>query len=125
MLFIQFIFIFFYCLLYCSIFKNIFPQRPSAWRLLEGRCAEKWFQKSKNNAKKNEGWGAFEIAARYSSIDLSDSQDGKLNDITLGLNWYLNPCTRFMINYVLANYVDYEENETTENIFQLRMQIDF
>ena len=81
--------------------------------------------KPKNNAKKNEGWGAFEIAARYSSIDLSDSQDGKLNDITLGLNWYLNPCTRFMINYVLANHVDYEENETNENIFQLRMQIDF
>ena len=80
--------------------------------------------KPNKNAKKGEGWGAFELAARYSSIDLSEAHAGALNDITIGLNWHLNPCTRLMFNYVMGK-MDHHDEETQENTFQCRMQIDF
>ena len=80
--------------------------------------------KPNKNMKEGEGLGAFEIAARYSSMDLSEAHAGTLNDITVGLNWYLNPCTRLMFNYVMGT-LDNHGEETTENTFQCRMQIDF
>src|SRR3569623_697363 len=50
------------------------------------------------------GLGAWEVAARFSSLNLSDRniQGGRLNDVTLGLNWYLNFQTRVMFNYIHA-----------------------
>ena len=80
--------------------------------------------KPNKNMKEGEGLGAFELAARYSSMDLSEAHAGTLNDITVGLNWYLNPCTRLMFNYVMGT-LDNHGVETTENTFQCRMQIDF
>ena len=52
------------------------------------------------------GVGAWEIATRYSCLDLDDAgiAGGTLRDITLGLNWYLNPNTRLMCNYVIAEH---------------------
>lgn len=69
------------------------------------------------------GKGAWQIAARYSRLDLSDTLilGGELQDFTLGLNWYLNPNTRFMWNYGLADRVDLG----TANLFQTRFQVDF
>ena len=46
-------------------------------------------------------------------------------DKKIGLNWYLNPCTRVMFNYVMGTMEDHLGEETTENTFQCRMQIDF
>jgi phosphate-selective porin OprO/OprP len=53
------------------------------------------------------GWGAWEIAFRYSVIDLNDGlglttgiNGGKQTVYTAGLNWYVNRNIRFMINYL-------------------------
>jgi phosphate-selective porin OprO/OprP len=48
------------------------------------------------------GWGAWEIAARYSQTKLNDLNvlGGELRDTTLGVNWYVNENMRFMFNWV-------------------------
>lgn len=58
---------------------------------------------------KGNGWGALEIAARYSVADLNFRESllpgaggirgGEQNAITLGLNWYVNNNIRFLLNY--------------------------
>ncbi len=50
------------------------------------------------------GWGAWELALRWSQLDLNDGviAGGRLNDLTAGLNWYLNQYTKFQFNYIHA-----------------------
>ena len=45
--------------------------------------------------------GAWQVAARYSYLDLNDGpiRGGQLNDVTLGLNWFLNPNAKVQWNY--------------------------
>ena len=76
-----------------------------------------------HNLGDQNGWGAWEIALRYSQLDLNDQliNGGKLRDLTLGLNWYLNPTTRMMWNYVLADRVELG----VAHLFQTRFQVDF
>jgi phosphate-selective porin OprO/OprP len=76
----------------------------------------------KNNLGKG-GAGAFELALRYSSINFNDKdiQVGTLNDITVGLNWYVNPAVRYTINYIHAHVSDLGR----ANIFQMRFQVAF
>jgi phosphate-selective porin OprO/OprP len=55
------------------------------------------------------GWGAWEVAARLSYLDLNNRGDikgGQETNLTLGLNWYLNPNIRFMFNYIRAHVED-------------------
>jgi phosphate-selective porin OprO/OprP len=48
------------------------------------------------------GWGAWQIAARYSFIDLNDRNvlGGKEYNITVALNWWINPNLRTSFNYI-------------------------
>jgi len=54
------------------------------------------------------GWGAWEVAARWSWVEAREDiavagvaqTAGSLNDVTLGVNWYLNPNARVMFNYI-------------------------
>lgn len=62
------------------------------------------------------GRGAWELCARYGFVDLGHEDintigatpptstfQGHLHDVTLGVNWYLNPNFRIMWNYVYAH----------------------
>lgn len=73
------------------------------------------------------GYGAFEVATRYSMIDLNDAniQGGRLQDLTLGLNWYLNKYTRFEFNYIHPFLDRPVGNYTHADVFGLRAQFDF
>jgi len=77
--------------------------------------------KPNNNYGEN-GWGALEVAARFSAIN--SQEDGSLEDITFGLNWYLNPNTRMMLNYVMGEMTKGTE-VTVENAVMMRVQLDF
>ena len=54
------------------------------------------------NFAPGEGPGAWEVALRYSTLDLTDKaiQGGRLDNLTAAVNWYLNPVARIMFNYV-------------------------
>jgi len=75
------------------------------------------------------GKGAWEVAYRYSFLDLNDDViiGGYVRDHTVGLNWYLNPYTRLMFNYVNSQTTDYPgvAGIGRVNIFETRVQIDF
>lgn len=52
-------------------------------------------------------WGAWQVGVRYDWLDLNGGTGGAVNggnvsDMTLGLNWYLNPSARFQLNYVCS-----------------------
>lgn len=53
------------------------------------------FDPSKGN------WGAVELAARYSAVDLNSGTfiGGRMSEATVGLNWYFNSNFRFLANY--------------------------
>jgi len=72
------------------------------------------------------GGGAWELALRYSNLDLTDGDfdGGKENNITFGVNWYATPNIRAMFNYI---HVDSKKEGVKDNpdIFQMRAQIDF
>ncbi len=80
----------------------------------------------KNNYDGEGGIGAIELVARYSETNLNSEiiEGGDLKDITLGVNWYLNPVTRVMFNYILAD-LNRAKTQGKDNIAQIRFQIDF
>ena len=49
------------------------------------------------------GWGAWQVMARYDALDYENSGNyagGTGHGTTLGLSWYLNNYTRFMLNWI-------------------------
>jgi len=73
-------------------------------------------------------WGALELAARYSHLDLNDGglNGGEMNNYTIGANWYLNDYMRLMANYII---VDTDNNAVTADddpeILLVRSQVKF
>ena len=81
------------------------------------------------------GKGAWELAYRYSYLDLMDSlttteKAGRCGDHTIGVNWYLNPYTRVMADYVYSSVdrVNAQHTLVTGGYIQtamMRFAIDF
>ncbi len=81
------------------------------------------------------GRGAFELAVRYSGLDLTDTsahiEFGELSNTTVGLNWYTSANSRIMLNYVISDYMGPDAEERGEDIegstsaLLTRFQIDF
>jgi phosphate-selective porin OprO/OprP len=69
------------------------------------------------------GCGAWEVAVRWSYLDLNSDAiaGGYLDDTTLGVNWYLNPYVRLMFNYIYADLHDPTDGQSDANIFLTRL----
>ncbi|KRB06140.1 porin [Lysobacter sp. Root690] len=78
------------------------------------------------NVKPKHDYGAFEVALRYSTVNIDHGllRGGKQKDWTLGLNWYIGQHFKLQANYVV---VDSERRgvELDPNITELRMQVYF
>lgn len=75
----------------------------------------------------DEGYGALELTGRYSYIDLNGAgfAGGRLNDVTPGLNWYLNTYLNFQLNYIRAMLNKPTFGPSNTNIVAMRAQVDF
>lgn len=77
-------------------------------------------------AKPQRSSGAWELAVRYSTINLDDADvlGGDEKNITVGLNWYAPRNVRLMANYIIA---DSNRRGVTDDrrIFALRAQLSF
>jgi phosphate-selective porin OprO/OprP len=85
------------------------------------------------NVRPSHDWGAFEIALRYSELDLNDGpvKGGKEDDWTIGANWYLGTHWKLQANYVWANSTKFYANplnadaDVDPRIFEVRAQVYF
>lgn len=87
------------------------------------------------------GWGAWEVAARYSYVNLSATptaivpvpvatvppypNPGTVNDVTLALNWWWNQYTRVQFNYINVNQNLNAPTGGITNIYAARFQFEF
>jgi phosphate-selective porin OprO/OprP len=74
------------------------------------------------------GRGAWELKARWSWVDLNEGLTGTRgyqDDITAGFNWYWNPYTRMMFDYVLEDVDLLAGTQAYQNMFGVRFQIDY
>ena len=73
------------------------------------------------------GPGGWELAARYSRINLNDENiaGNNLQDLTFGVNWYWNAYTRLRFNYIRAYLDDIAFGRSVTNIYGMRMDFEF
>ncbi|MHB8971044.1 MAG: OprO/OprP family phosphate-selective porin [Pirellulaceae bacterium] len=89
---------------------------------------ENFFRVCDEDGQVATGKGAWELAYRYSWIDLNQGgiAGGMASDHTFGLNWYLTPYSRVMLNYVHS--VDSPNNDRSDTFIDalmMRAQYDF
>jgi phosphate-selective porin OprO/OprP len=96
----------------------------------QGPYTNAWFVRDECGGL-NCGLGAWEIAARYSFVDLNDGPDGAriqggaMDGMTVGLNWYLNTNLKFQFDYVYNHRFDLPQPGTATGYtsgFGVRMQ---
>ncbi|MEX2286786.1 MAG: porin [Planctomycetaceae bacterium] len=75
-----------------GVFERVVPQ-------------ENFFFVKDCNGRTQHGIGAWQVGARYSRLDLNDEamDGGILDDLTVGLNWFLNPNMKIQANYSLTH----------------------
>ncbi|WP_206028603.1 OprO/OprP family phosphate-selective porin [Thalassoroseus pseudoceratinae] len=91
-------------------------------------------QLSGNCGEGKSGWGAWQVAARYSYADLTDEDifGGVGESITLGMVWYWNANANLQANYIWGNIsermVEVDDQVFTEGDYEalgVRARIDF
>jgi len=95
-----------------------------------------------NFSPKQGGWGAWVIGARYSTINLNDlggvnggganpsgfsASSAKVDDVSLAVNWIINPNTRMIFDGILENRHTANTPTSNGNVsgFGMRMQYDY
>lgn len=106
----------------CFLTDDHRPYNPTSFTT--GRVVPK-----QNFSWKDGGIGAWEVGVRYSYVNLNDGpiRGGVLNDVTIGLTWYLNPMARFYFNYEYLDRTDVSPALTAgvQHGFGTRFAIDF
>jgi phosphate-selective porin OprO/OprP len=112
-------------------------QAAGSWVLAGGEPSYKGVSPKQNFDPKNHTWGAFELVARYSKIELDDdtfpvfanpaSAARSAEAWAAGVNWYLNKSVKVMLDYEATKF---DGGSTTgdredENILFSRFQIAF
>jgi len=85
------------------------------------------------NVRPMNDYGAFEVALRYSHVDLNDGPvlGGKQDDWTIGANWYLGQHFKLQANYIWANSTKHYgapingDADVDPRVFEMRAQIMF
>jgi phosphate-selective porin OprO/OprP len=72
------------------------------------------------------GWGAWEVAGRYSFVNLDSANvhGGRLSMLMTGVNWYVHSHVKWRFEYGLGHVTD-RQPEGNVNIFQTRVEVDF
>lgn len=72
------------------------------------------------------GWGAWEVALRYSYTDLDSAEvrGGRLGMGMAGVNWYLLSHLKWRFNYGLGS-LDNSSSDGMVHLFQTRVEVDF
>jgi phosphate-selective porin OprO/OprP len=73
------------------------------------------------------GYGGWEVAYRFDSLDLIDGgiTGGEQVTHTVGVNWHWNPNARVMFNFVYADITDGPDGTGKIQIFETRFQFDW
>jgi phosphate-selective porin OprO and OprP len=81
-----------------------------------------------------DGWGAWEVGARFTSVDGKDLYNLSstamatyfaADSTTVGLKWIPTPNTRMLLNYVGTRWETYAGDKADEKALTLRTQLDF
>ena len=69
------------------------------------------------------GMGAWELVGRYDYVNLNDGpvDGGHMRTLSFGVNWYLNPSTKIMLDWVRAH----AEPAGSLGGVEMRFQVDF
>lgn len=112
---------FYGCYIYGSYFWTGESRAYDTSRGVFGRL-----QPKRNLSFSNEGLGALETAVRFSYLDLDSKpvNGGKLQSLTVGVNWYLHANSKIRFNYVFA-HASGGPQPGDLNVFQTRFEFDF
>jgi phosphate-selective porin OprO/OprP len=112
-------------------------QASASWVLTGGEASYRGVSPKQNFDLKNHTWGAFELAARYSKLDLDEdtfptyanpaSSARSATAWAVGLNWYLNKSLKVMLDYEATQFDGGAAtgDREDENILFSRFQVAF
>ncbi len=92
---------------------------------------ENFFLVDRCKGSRGHGWGALQVAARFSYLDLSDDDilGGVGSNFTAALNWFWTSHSKVQLNYIYGDIRDHADvggfTAGTYNVYGLRYMVDF